>query len=158
MAVWAFNLRTGLGGTKPLVERGGRIQQLAAAPSGNYLGITEDTHVNACIAAGDARIYTIAGKKVADVPLAFAQQAYHAHMYGLSFSPRGDNSLLVSYNQNYCDSPDPATFHSPIGPRILLINLTTPTQAKYIADGAWPAWNAGTLSLGTAPDAPEAAR
>jgi WD40 repeat protein len=158
MAVYGVNLVTGAGADAPLVERGGRIQQLALSPSGNYLGITEDFHVNACIAAGDGRITTIAGQKVADLPLAFAQQGYHAHMYGMSFAPRGDTSLVFSYSQHYCDSPDPATFKSPVGPRIYLLDLNAPGSAKYVADGSWPAWNPGLLGLGTAPDPQIAAR
>ena len=158
MAVWGVNLLTGAGGDAPLMARGGRIQQLAVSSSGNYLGLTEDNHVNACIAAGDARIATIAGAKVADVPLQFSQQGYHAHMYGLSFAPRGDTSVLVSYSQHFCDSPDPATFKSPVGPRIYLMDLNAPGTLKYIADGSWPAWNPGVLGLGTAPGSPLAAR
>lgn len=151
MAVWGVNLINGGGGSQPLTERGGRIQQVAISPSGNYLGLTEDNHINACIAAGDARLTTIAGAKVADIPLPFMQQGYHAHMYGLTFAPRGDTSVLVSYSQHYCDSPDPTTFKTPVGPRIYLLDLNTPTTLTYIADGSWPAWNPGQLGLGTAP-------
>ncbi len=158
MAVYGVNLVNGSGADKPLVDRGGRIQQLALSSSGNYLGITEDVHVNACIAAGDARITAITGSKVADVPLQYGQQGYHAHMYGISFAPRGDTSLVVSYSQHYCDSPDPATIKSPVGPRIYLMDLNAPSTIKYIADGSWPAWNPGTLGLGTAPDTQIAGR
>jgi hypothetical protein len=88
---------------------------------------------------------------VADLTLPFVQQGYHAHMFGVSWAPRGEDALVVSYNQNVCRSADPATLHSPIGPRIYLYRLNALNQPLYIGDGTWPAWNAGVLGLGDIP-------
>ena len=152
MGVYAVNLTTGQGQTAPLIERGGRVQELAVSPDGRYIGLTEDQPVNACIAAGDGRVYTIAGARVADMPLPLATQGYHAHMFGLSWGPRGDDSYVVAYNQNYCGSPDPGSLQSPIGSHLFLVSLNAPTTGTYIGDGSWPAWNGGVTGLGQAPD------
>ena len=151
MSGYGVNLVTGRGGEQALLAPGGRIQMLTISPDGRYLGLTEDFYVNACIAAGGARIHTLAGQKVADLTLPFVQQGYHAHMFGFSWAPRGEPALVVSYNQNVCRSADPGTLHSPIGPRIYLYRLNALDQPLYIGDGTWPAWNAGVLGLGDAP-------
>lgn len=151
MSAYGVNLVTGRGGEQALLPPGGRIQMLTISPDGRYLGLTEDFQVNACIAAGGARLHTLAGQKVADLTLPLVQQGYHAHMFGFSWAPRGENALVVSYNQNLCRSADPGTLQSPIGPRIYLYRLNALDQPLYIGDGTWPAWNAGVLGLGTAP-------
>jgi hypothetical protein len=159
MAVYGVNLVTGRGGDQALIPAAGtRIQMQTISPDGRYLGLTEDTYVSACIAAGGARIHMLAGQKVADLTLPLVQQGYHTHMFGLSWAPRPDQALVVSYNQNVCRSADPATLHSPIGPRIYLYRLNALDQPLYIGDGTWPAWNAGVLALGDTPGATLAGR
>jgi hypothetical protein len=158
MAVYGVNLVTGRGGEQALLPPGGRIQQLTISPDGRYLGLTEDFYVNTCIAAGGARIHALAGQKVADLTLPLMQQGYHTHMFGLSWAPRGENALVVSYNQNVCRSADPGTLQSPIGPRLYLYRLNALDQPLYIGDGTWPAWNAGVLGLGDTPGSEIAGR